>query len=927
MMRKTFIAIVILVASISATFASEALNPTITPALFKPNTAITVTYDVTGTSLEGLSEAYVWVWIPNKNIDAKFNINPGTSAASAAKFAKSVVNGRTLFTITFTPTDFFATQITNETQLGMLLKGKDWSNGQTTDFIASFWDGSFQIKLNSPSQRPLFVNTNDVVHIDAVAPVAADYELFVDDVSVDQQTNVEAYQFDYTVTDIQGGSTIRVVATSGNNTSEASFQFVVRSSSPVSARPAGIISGINYNAADPSRITLCLLAPGKSSVYVRGDFSDWNVLPENLMNHDGEYFWIELTGLASGVEYGFQYVVDETLFLADPYADKILDPDDKFIPESTYPNLKPFPQKALSNNWYFNRVAIFQTAQQPYSWKANDFQRPENTDLVIYELLIRDFFDEDHRSYQNLTDTIRYFKSLGVNAIELMPIMEFNGNDSWGYNPTFMFAPDKYYGPKNSLKEFVDECHAQDIAVILDIAMNHHDMPNPYVLMDFDFTTNTPKSTNKWFNQTATHPFSVFFDMNHESLYTKKYLDTVNYYWLNEYQVDGFRYDLSKGFTQKNNPDDVAAWSAKDDSRIAILERMGQKVWSHSPEAILILEHFADNSEEMILSDFGFMPWGNINYAFAQNTKGASTDSDISGASYKTRSWTKPNLVDYMESHDEERMMYRNLTEGAFLGSYNVKNLATGLNRTKAAATLFFSIPGPKMIWEFEELGYDVSINENGRTGTKPLKWNYYSDTDRKGVYDHFSEMIFLKTSKKIFETSDFVIQGGASLQKQVVLKNSPYKEIPVSEDEMNAVAVANFGLTAEGIDVNFPHKGKWYSHFDNKHITVDQLPYTVILPAGGYKLYTDYDDNSVTATEGPLRASVFVYPNPAQNSISISAPEKVLSVSVILSGGQKIEIKKMDESVWDISTLKSGFHIIDIQTVKTSYKQKLIKH
>ena len=54
-----------------------------------------------------------------------------------------------------------------------------------------------------------------------------------------------------------------------------------------------------------------------------------------------------------------------------------------------------------------------------------------------------------------------------------MPFNEFEGNDSWGYNPDFYFAPDKYYGPKNTLKEFIDSCHSKGIAVIMDIALNH----------------------------------------------------------------------------------------------------------------------------------------------------------------------------------------------------------------------------------------------------------------------------------------------------------------------------------------------------------------------------------------------------------------------------------------------------------------------
>src|SRR5690606_37452532 len=228
--------------------------------------------------------------------------------------------------------------------------------------------------------------------------------------------------------------------------------------------------------------TLCLWAPLKTSAYVIGDFTNWQIDPQYFMKKDGEYFWLEVTGLTSGTEYAFQYLVDESIYVADPYADKILDPDDQYIPAKAYPDLKQYPTAALRDKWYFNRLAVLQTGQQAFAWTDNAYQKPKKEKLIIYELLVRDYFGENERNYQNLIDTLNYIKKLGVNAIELMPVTEFNGNDSWGYNPTFMFAPDKYYGTKDKLKEFINVCHANGIAVILDVVMNQQDIPNPFVL-------------------------------------------------------------------------------------------------------------------------------------------------------------------------------------------------------------------------------------------------------------------------------------------------------------------------------------------------------------------------------------------------------------------------------------------------------------
>ncbi|MCB0681020.1 MAG: hypothetical protein KDC32_08815, partial [Saprospiraceae bacterium] len=171
--------------------------------------------------------------------------------------------------------------------------------------------------------------------------------------------------------------------------------------------------------------------------------------------------------------------------------------------------------------------------------------------------------------YTTLIDTLDYLQNLGINAIELMPVQEFEGNISWGYNPSFHMALDKYYGPVNEFKRFIDSCHARGMAVILDVVYNHAFGQCPLVQLYFD---GKPTPESPYFNVDATHPFNVGYDFNHESEATRRYIDQVMTYWLEEFRVDGFRFDLSKGFTQVNNPDDVGAWGQYDASRIAILK-------------------------------------------------------------------------------------------------------------------------------------------------------------------------------------------------------------------------------------------------------------------------------------------------------------------------------------------------------------------
>ncbi|HND44719.1 MAG TPA: alpha-amylase family glycosyl hydrolase, partial [Cyclobacteriaceae bacterium] len=605
---------------------------------------------------------------------------------------------------------------------------------------------------------------------------------------------------------------------------------------------------------------------------------------------------------------------------------------------------KEFPTVALGSQWYWNRLSVFQTGQTPYNWQVTNFTKPAKEKLVVYELLVRDFFEDGANNYQSLIDTVSYFKNLGINAIELMPIMEFGGNNSWGYNPQFMFAPDKAYGTKNKLKEFIDVCHQNGIAVIFDIAMNHQDTPNPYLLLDFNYSTFKPNPTNKFFNVDATHPFSVFYDMNHESAYTKKYLDTINYYWLHEYKIDGYRFDLSKGFTQVNNPNNVGAWSAYDASRIAILKRMADKIWANFPDAYVILEHLAVNSEEKELAEYrsgegkGMMLWGNLNNAYLQSAMGYASDSDFGGVYYGNRSWSAPRLVSYMESHDEERMIYKNLAFGNTSGTYTVKDLSTALKRARGAATIFYTIPGPKMLWQFGELGYDYSINycEDGtisdgcRTYPKPVVWDYLQNDKRVGLKSHISDLLRIRNEYDVFTSGSVTLSvGSGSLEKQLMLKNNPYTATPASTDEMNVVVVVNFDVIAKTTSVNFPHTGTWYDYYANgTELNVSATTFGVSLQPGEYKLFTDVSIGSpeiITGTEQD-QVKISLYPNPASRILTIVSDTPVRSLSLTTMQGVRIKPPRIADGSWDISQVAPGLYIADVETQTGRVKVKVIK-
>ncbi len=928
------------------TFSNVFGQVTTTPEFPQADESITFTVDVSGTALEGYAdEVWIWTWIDQgtEAIDAPTNVNPATEAQSDALMTRSGSDPN-VYTITFIPTDFFEQPASEIERLGLLLKGRDWSDGQTPDYFVDMSSGALEVSFTTLNTSPTFFNEGETININASASETVDWELLIDGVVVATFNGTNQISHSITAGTPEKYSVEVTIDNGTNQASEATY-FVVRSASQTESIPTGVVPGINY-LSDQSKVILCLTAPMKSSVYTIGDFTNWEINPVYQMKRDGDLFWVEITGLTPGAEYAFQYLVDESIYVADPYTDKVLDPDDQYIPSTSFPELKEFPQEAYNSKWYFNRLSVLETGQQAFEWTDNNYQRPPKESLVIYELLIRDFFGDGQRTYANLTDTLSYLKSLGINAIELMPIMEFNGNESWGYNPTFMLAPDKYYGPKEELKKLIDTAHNQGIAVILDIAMNHNDLPAPYALMYFDLDAFKPTADNPWFNTDAKHPFNVFFDFNHESAYTKDFLDSINSYWISEYKVDGFRFDLSKGFTQVNSGSDVGGWSNYDASRVALLKRMADEIWAIDPESYVILEHFADNAEEKELAEYGMMLWGNVNHGFSQSTMGYTQESSISWGLHTSRGWNEPHLVSYMESHDEERLMFKTQEFGNSMGGYTTRDLNTGLERMKAASAFFYLSPGPKMLWQFGELGYDFSINtcpdgtinNDCRLAPKPIPWNdednlnYNLDEDRLRLKATTAALIKLKNEHTIFSTSDVELHEDGLL-KQLILKGENYTSTPGSTAEMNAVVVGNFDVQSQTIGINFPHAGTWFDYFSvGVSYDVDEAPKGVTLPPGNFIVFTDVkleapDEgivNVITSVEEELVDQPMIYPNPAMEKLMISMP--VESYDIVSTDGQVIHSGTLSNNEINISGLPAGVYIIKLYTMSNTLVKKFIK-
>ena len=785
-------------------------------------------------------------------------------------------------------------------------------NADGSDMYVPLYDNSLAVRFNLPPYEPKYIPVPETINkligdniaVTGVASQSADMKLYLNGTLIQSATGVTSVSANPVLT-TAGNQQLVVEATASTITKKDTLQFFVPPASPTIADlPAGVRDGINYESGDTS-VVFVLYAPGKTRVSVIGDFpgSNWAEQLQYQMNKttDGNRWWIRVTGLSSGTEYGFQYLVDGSLKTTDPYCEKILDPwNDPYISSATYPGLKTYPSQTTGV------VGVVQPGQPAYNWAVTSFQRPDKRNLMIYELLVRDFLAA--HDWKTMTDTLNYFKTLGINAIEIMPLNEFEGNESWGYNPDFFLAPDKFYGPAVDLKKFVDACHSKGIAVIMDIALNHATGLCPLAALYWDAANSRPAANNPWFNTVATHPFSVFNDFNHESLQTKYFFKRVTEHWLVDYKIDGFRFDLSKGFTQTNSGSDVTAWSNYDASRIAIWKSYYDTLQSRSSGSYAILEHFAANSEEQELSNYGMMLWGNMNYNFTQASMGAIANSNFDGVLYTARNWNNPYLVGYMESHDEERVMYNTIQNGSASGSYNTRDLNTALKRSEMCASFLTMVPGPKMMWEFGEMGYDFSINRctdgtvnnNCRLDKKPIRWDYLQNANRKALHDVYSKLFALRVHPLYVNT---FLAG--TIERSL---GGTVKWLKLKTDTSSLLVVGNFDVIPQAGTVTFPSAGTWYDYLDNSLISATGAAQTITLQPGEYHVYINRNINNVSTTPvsnlyyngNPLQARI--YPNPSAGNV-------IAEVNIPETGNVRIDLLDI-----------TGRHL---QTLETRFMQK----
>lgn len=800
--------------------------------------------------------------------------------------------------------------------------------GRATDGADIFYpvypnDVGFLSALLTPQVTSLAVEPGAAIRIKGATSLAGELVLLDNG---DTIVSTPGTLLDYVMTAADSGNHfVQFVAIREADTLVQSFFYTVIGDVVVADPPPGREDGFTF--VDDSTAHFQLYAPGKGIVYLTGSFNNWQLDVDYQLkqSEDGHRWWIEVGGLEPGSDIQYQYVVDGGLRIADPYSTLVLDPfNDGFIGPETYPDMPVYPYGMTTGMITHERLSPVEPLPKMHP-------KPDKRELIIYEMLLRDFLHA--HSYQVLEDTLDYLQRLGVNAIELMPVQEYEGNLSWGYNPAYHMALDKYYGSAEAFRNFIEACHARGIAVILDVVYNHAFGQSPLVQLYWNAVQNRPSADSPWFNQTARHDFNVGFDFNHESPATRYFVKRVLSWWLDTYAIDGFRFDLSKGFTQKNTLGNISAFNAYDQSRIDILQDYATHVWSHDEDAYVILEHFADNNEEIELSSRGMMLWGNMNHAYSQASM-SFENSDLSWVSHERRGWSEPHLISYMESHDEERLMYRNLQFGNSVPGYDIREPEIALSRIELVSPFFYLIPGPKMIWQFGELGYDYSINHcpdgtinnNCRLAEKPIRWDYLEDWRRKRVYDITRALILLRNTQ--------AVRDGAL---EISLASRYEKKLRIRHDDMDLVAVGNFDVNNRNIAPVFTRTGWWFDYFSGDSLFVENQFVTLHFTPGEYHVYTTtkipLEIDIATSVEDTemANARLLIYPAINDGRFTVALPYTVsgfIDITVTDLSGRSIYQSKRptDEFLQvDIPQPPGGIYIVWIRTNEGLFHSKIV--
>lgn len=545
-----------------------------------------------------------------------------------------------------------------------------------------------------------------------------------------------------------------------------------------------------------SKIEFKLFAPYNQEAALIGCFSDWEDIP---MEKDDQGYFRTQVELEDGVhQYKFRvrskswfFEPDEWVDVVDPYATDIDNPTQNGV----------------------IRIKDGKRIVDTYVWQHDDKLLAPDHELVIYEMHIGDFSggedDPDARGgYQHVIEKLDYLCELGINAIELMPVKEYPGDYSWGYNPRYFFAAESSYGSTEDLKHLIDECHGKGIRVIMDGIYNHSEASSPLTQIDHDY----------WYYHEPRDPDNNWgpeFNYQHydENLDVKpawQFIGDTVRFWIEEYHIDGIRFDAARQIANY----DFMHWVV-DEAHKTAGEKPFYNVAEYIPETTSVTnvdgpmdgcwhDSFYHTIKAHICGDrFAVEELKDVIDCKRQGFMGAT------------------NVVNYLTNHDHERIMVE-------LANRDIFDEAA-FKRLKLGAVLLMTAVGVPLLWMGEEFGDSHTLDPE----PSKIDWQLLENGLNRGLFEHYQGLINLRKNNHALYTENIDFFH-ADLESQVLAYTR------WNDQGSRVVVVANFsGEFLAGYTVpNFPENGTWHEWTGNYDLEAGDNQILIDLPEYEAKVF-----------------------------------------------------------------------------------------
>ncbi|MDG5767876.1 alpha-amylase family glycosyl hydrolase [Balneolales bacterium ANBcel1] len=613
-------------------------------------------------------------------------------------------------------------------------------------------------------------------------------------------------------------------------------------------------------------------APHADEVFIVGTFNDWDKT-SHPMKPEGDGVWsLTIRGAKAGDEYRYRIIHGkEDAGEADENGGESRS-HKKGRPGKQGDGSKSDPgngtdkhgKELLRIDPYARRVtnSVGNTIiKYPHCKKRIDFRLPPLNEWIIYELHIGTFGKMDGHDGPGTLDVaidrLSYLKELGVNVIEIMPLAEFAGGYSWGYNPAHIFAVESDYGTPRSFREFVNKAHRLGMAVILDVVYNHFG-PSDLDLWQFDgwhennmggiYFYNDDRANTPWGD---TRP-----DYGRQEV--RNYIRDNALMWFEEYDIDGLRWDMTafirNVYGRNNDPhnDLPDGWS--------LMQWVNEEIRRVKPEAITIAEDLQGNPYlTKKTDDFGAgfdSQWAAPFVHAVRDALIVADDADRDMEAVRDAVLHRYYLnaferVIYTESHDEVANGKARVPEEIDPGSASSWEAK---KRSTLGATIMFTSPGIPMMFQGQEFLEDDWFHDQD-----PIDWT--KKETYAGILQLYRNLIGLRLNKT------GKAKGLTGQEVNVFHVNNADKLIAYHRWDSggagdSVVVVANFSRNKhERYNIGFPHVGEWIVRFNSDSRFYDS----------GYR---DFGSDRVQA-EGKSRDGL-----PAQAELSI-APYSALILTL----------------------------------------------